>query len=382
MHPSTADRFGPAELYEIVATYAGFGNHHTGTSVDAATTAWLTDVLRGLGASVEHEPFVFDRFVCTAALRVDGEVVPVVPVFYCAVGEWRTGEVAVADVGAGGAGNARGLDPHLGHDPEAAALALAIDGPADLPVQCNRVPVMGETPGRPAVVIPGNWAERVSRGDTDLAFSAQLEPGRSANVVASLGRPDAPAVNVTTPLTGWTPAGGERGTGLAVALAMAADLAIDHHVTVSACSGHELDHLGLRHHLTRRDVVDETVVHLGASVASVEPDSAGPAGLGGRRLALTTATGETRDEIGRRVAAANWRLQDADLWPGEGGTWYEAGASVLSFLGGSTVFHTTADTAEATTPEALALAAETAIDAARLFVGSSAGRRRGRPGRN
>ena len=45
MSARTAPEFDADGLYEIVATYAGFGNHHTGTSVDAQTTAWLIDLL-------------------------------------------------------------------------------------------------------------------------------------------------------------------------------------------------------------------------------------------------------------------------------------------------------------------------------------------------
>ena len=153
---------------------------------------------------------------------------------------------------------------------------------------------------------------------------------------------------------------------------MAVDLAADHHVTLSVCSGHEIDHIGLDHYLASRDVVGWPVVHLGASVAAVEPTSTGPAGLGDQRMVLTTAEGELRAEIGRRVACS--KLAPAPKrspWPGEGGNWFEAGASVLSFLGGSSLFHTTADTAAAaTTPQAMALAAEVALDAARLFLAS------------
>lgn len=364
----TRTRFSADELYDIVATYAGFGNHHTGTPADAQTTAWLIDLLRGLGASAHEDPFEFDRFVCNVELRAAGQVVPALGVFYSAVGDWQTTDLAVVDVDVSIVGNPRGLDPYLDAAPETEALVLAINGLDDHPVQCNRVPQMRAAQGRPAVIIPGNWAERVRGADTELAFSAALEPGHSANVIASFGSSDAPTINITTPLTGWTPAAGERGTGLAVALAMAVDLAVDHHVTLSVCSGHEIDHIGLNHYLAGRDVVGWPVVHLGASVAAVEPESTGPAGLGDQRMVLTTAEGELRDEIGSRVAAANWRLRLADPWPGEGGNWFEAGASVLSFLGGSSLFHTTADTAAATTPQAMALAAEVAIDAARLFL--------------
>ncbi len=358
-------RFSADELYDVVAAYSGFGNHHTGTAVDRRTTAWLSDLLVGLGAGVHEERFAFDRYICHAELRAGGQVVPSLPIFYSAVGEWQTQDCVVVDVDEAVVGNPLALDTYLNTNGEAAALILAIGGPDDLPVQCNRVPVV--TGDRPAVVIPRNWAARVGLS-AELTFSGTLEPGHSANVVAMFGPAGAPAVNITTPLTGWTPAAGERGTGLAVALAMAADLSTDHRVTFSACSGHEIDHIGLRHHLASRTVTDEPVIHLGASVGSIDQGSNGPAELGDRRVALTTVTGELRDEIGRLVPAANWRLIDVSPWPGEGGTWFAAGASVLSFLGGSSLFHTEADTLDATTPEAMALAAEVAIDAARLFL--------------
>ncbi|MEM9653483.1 MAG: hypothetical protein AAGA65_15410, partial [Actinomycetota bacterium] len=358
MNTRTAPSFDPDGLYEIVATYVGFGNHHTGTRADAETTAWLVDLLGRMGASVAEDRYEFDRFVCAAELVAGGQVVPSVPVFYSAAGEWRTRDISVVDVDRTVAGNPRGIDPHLGSAANAEALVLALDGPDDLTVQCNRVPAMPASGGRPAVIVPGNWAQRVRGADAELVFAAHVETGASANVIASLGAPDAPAINITTPLTGWTPAGGERGTGLAVALAMAADLSTDHRVTLSVCSGHEIDHIGLKHYLAHLDAVGETVVHLGASVAATEPDSTGPARLGDQRMVLTTATGELRTEIGRRVPAANWQLRSADPWPGEGGTWFEAGASVLSFLGGASLFHTTADTETATSPEAMALAAE------------------------
>ena len=95
-------RFSADELYEIVATYAGFGNHHTGTPVDAQTTAWLKDVLLSLGASVHEDWFEFDRFVCTAELRVGDQVVPALPVFYSAHGDWRTKDLSVVEANVAG----------------------------------------------------------------------------------------------------------------------------------------------------------------------------------------------------------------------------------------------------------------------------------------
>lgn len=358
----------PADLYAVVERYASFGNHHTGTDADQATTQWLVQVLEGMGATVALDPYSFERFVCQTELASAGQTVPHVPLFYSDSTQIDTTQVDSCRAGADVVGNARGLDRALPTDDGSGTpLAIAIDGPDDLAVQCNRVP--GEMLGRPAVIIPGNWHDRVST-DAHLRFDAHVEPGQSANVIATLGDPSAPEVMITTPLTGWTPAAGERGTGLAAALALATELAADYRVIFSACSGHELDHIGLRHFLSTRDLHGKRAIHLGASVAATEPVAGGEPELGDRRMVLTTARGETRTAIAARVPHGNWTMPDLDPpWPGEGGTWQEAGAQVLSFLGGATLFHTVDDVAsKATTPHALHVATTVVIDAARLFL--------------
>jgi len=359
--------FDSAGLYAIVKDYAAFGNHQTGTKADRATTDWLVGLLQKMGGTVERDPYSFDRFVPEASLTVRGQAVPSLPLFYSGTGEFDTSDLETVQVDYGMVGNAQTLDSALPSGQNKTPLVIAIDGPDDLPVQCNRVPT--GLLGRPAVVIPGNWLSRVQAG-AHLRFSAHMEPGESANVIATFGDPSHPEVMITTPLTGWTPAAGERGTGLAVALAMTAALATENRVIFSACSGHEIDHIGLRHYLSTRDLDGRLAIHLGASVGATERTIDGPPVLGDRRMTLTTATGETRTAIASRVPDANWTMPDLHPpWPGEGGTWQEAGAQVLSFLGGASLFHTTDDVPDkATTPEALALAAETAIDAAQVFL--------------
>jgi hypothetical protein len=359
--------FDQAGLYSIVEQYAAFGNHHTGTEADRATTDWLVDLLQNMGGTVQRDAYSFDRFVPEATLTVDGQAVPCLPLFYSATGEFETSDLETVQVDYGVVGNARNFDSALPPGPSATPLVIAIDGPDDLPVQCNRVPE--GLLGRPAVVIPGNWHDRVHAG-AHLRFSARMERGESANVIATFGDPSHLEVMITTPLTGWTPAAGERATGLAVALAMTAALATGNRVIFSACSGHEIDHVGLRHYLSTRDLDGRMAIHLGASVAATEATADGPPVLGDRRMTLTTATGDTRTAIAERVTDGNWMMPDLDPpWPGEGGTWQEAGAQVLSFLGMASLFHTTDDVPDkATTPEALKLAADTAIDTTQIFL--------------
>lgn len=354
-------------LYAIVETYASFGNHHTGTDADRATTAWLSELLTGLGAQVEHDPYRFDRFIGEASLAISDADVPCLPLFYSALGEVDTATFEITRVEHGAVGNAHKFDGLLPVTTDQTPLVIAIDGPDDLAVQANRVP--SRLLGRPAVVIPGNWHDRVQQG-AHLRFSAHSEPGESANVVATLGDPNAPEIMITTPLTGWTPAAGERGTGLAAALALAVNLAADHRVIFSACSGHEIDHLGLRHYLAARDLTGARAIHLGASIAATEPVAGGEPVLGDRRMTLTTATGATRSAIAELVPTGNWTMPDLDPpWPGEGGTWLEAGAQVLSFLGAASLFHTTDDLpGKATTPQALHTASTVVTEATRIFL--------------
>ena len=361
------------ELFRIVETYAAFGDHHTGTDADWATVEWLCQRLSSMGAStVEQETFDFDRFaVSVAELRsAGGSLIPSVPVFYSFTGAVDTMSVAPVLVDERVEGPAAGLDRWLdGVEAPAAVVALARNG--SHPIQCNRVPTL-RPDGPAAVIVAAGRLAEVDDG-VSLRFEAELEPGRAANVVASLGPanggPRRP-VTITTPLSGWTPAAGERGTGLAVALALAADLAADRPVTFVACSGHELDHIGLQHHLDRSGRVDgRAVVHVGASVGAVEWVD-GAAELGRERLVLTTATDRgLLDRLRRSVAEANWTLVEREHWLGEGANWRRAGGDVLSFVGSSSLFHTAGDVAAvATTPGAMATACRVAIGSTRLFL--------------
>src|SRR4051794_12160688 len=49
-------------LYADVKTYAGLGEHRTGTAGDAATTAWLERALRSSGYAVQRQAFDYPVF--------------------------------------------------------------------------------------------------------------------------------------------------------------------------------------------------------------------------------------------------------------------------------------------------------------------------------
>ena len=365
-------RIGGASLYDVVETYAAFGPHLTGSDADRATTDWLADRLGQLGAEVELPQFEFEQYMCTAHLRSGGDVVPSLPLFYSGYGRWETSNIQVVELDkASVAGQAASLMPLVKGPAGNRALALALNGPDDLPVQCNRVPAVYGVPtgpGQPAVIIPRNWADRVRDG-AELSFDASLETSSSRNIVATLGSPEARRVTVTTPLTGWTACAGERGTGLAAALALALDLCADHYVVLMFGSGHELDHLGARNYLSLNNVANQPVIHVGASVGAVEWADDGTAALGSSRYVMSTASEAVYEGIVEQAAVGRFAPSAPDEWPGEGGTWKEAGATVLSFLGGFDHFHLETDQpAVATTPQAMELATEAIITASRHFL--------------
>lgn len=372
--------FDAAGLYSIVERYSGFGNHHTGTDADRATSDWILAELRSIGATATTDPWSFDQWMGTAELLIGDYALHSLPVFYSGLDapDFDGTDLHIHPAPFGIVGSAPGVTAELARATTSAdannAVVLAIESFDGLPVQCNRVSADGI--GIPAVIVASRaaaeLASAVEAGTARLRFSQRTVPSTSANIVATLGDPDAPTVTITTPLTGWTTAAGERGTGLAVALAMASDLAADHRVTFVGCSGHELDHLGLRHHidaLNKAGALPHRVVHLGASVAAVEW-SADVANLAPNRAMFAMADEPVRTQLAEQAVAANWTLTDpGPHWPGEGGTWQEAGSTVLSFVGWFDHFHTTNDTTErATTPAALAQACATAIACTRLFL--------------
>ncbi len=239
----------------MVEEYESFGDHRTGTSADDRTRAWFSDALRARGAVVQSHAYDFDRYDARSRVDIDGREVGSLPLAYSGLGALDVDAPFVAEVDPG-----RALGTHLDEvlgaarasGARAAVLATRhVDGHL---VAMNRPASPGAGP--PAVLVAGAETGSLLAGAVRLGLDARLVPGRSATVVARWGDDDAPVV-VTTPLTGWFACAGERGTGIALALELAATLAPDLPVLVVGTTGHELEHLGARsflagHRLTPR----------------------------------------------------------------------------------------------------------------------------------
>lgn len=354
----------PQELFEVTAHYHDFGEHRTGTAADLATTDWFYGRLADLGASVSRRQVEFERYVVeTSLVDAVGETIPSDAVYYEFAGRYEGTDIDVATAPVRGTGNAASFDGLL-HDRDKPLAIVIEDGPPGHVVMPNR-PV-GDCERPPAVIVASDAADQLA-GAT-LTVEARLVPGVCEASSAVLG--EGPPVTLTTPLSGWFGCASERGSGLAVTLDTAARLAATNTVTVVACSGHELDHLGL-HAWLEDAVAHDTVpagpvIHLGASVGAAHE------GELESRVVLHDRSAPTDwvAALTAAVAPANYQLVAiADPWPGEGRNWRPHTPDVLSFTGAGRWFHTTGDTPQsATTPAALGLARDAIWKATTAFL--------------
>jgi hypothetical protein len=159
-----------------------------------------------------------------------------------------------------------------------AAGAVILDGRGEGTIHAPNVPRMGGPFAVPVLYAAKDQGETLSsaaqRGDqVELFIDGEFEPrAKARNVVASLDRGPKRIV-VSTPYSGWFRCGGERGSGLAVFVALAhwaAKRETECSYTFVANSAHELGYAGMTAFLENHAPDPKTVVcwlHLGANVA-------------------------------------------------------------------------------------------------------------------
>lgn len=365
--------------------YCALGIHRVGTAVDRATNDWFAARLGELGAVVERRRFGFDRYVASTTVTIDGVEVPSEPLYYEAVGTATSIAPRVAVLPAlFGHGSSPELDDEIAaaRANGASVLVVATDNPLGELQMPNRAPRVAS--GFPVVLVAGRHASALRAGAVDVDFVADVAAATSDNIVATFGPPSSDAIVLATPLSGWFTCAAERGTGIAVLLALAARLAPRHPVVAIGAPAHELlPHVGLASLLQHFDLDPRLVVHLGANVAMCAPaDGGGPPVLapdwsdpraamhGGR--AVFARMDEQRFAV---VAAALGVLGlapvlDPPRWFGEGEMWAEATSGpLLSFVGTGPRFHTPADVVDITTDDAaLALVTRAIGDAVEALL--------------
>jgi hypothetical protein len=358
-------------LFRAVQEYSAMGNHRVGTAVDAATNRWFAGQLRTMGGAIELQRFAFQRFDGTASVTIDDQPIPSMPLYYEAVGEFQSDNPCIAALKATtGDRPSQALQNAIAQAKAAGNTILVIatqgaDGELSTP---NVYPVLGS--GVPTILVPGRFADALAKGKVKARFSGRIVPGESNNVVARFGDQAKAPLVIATPLSGWFTCAAERGTGIAVALALANRFGRERPVLVIGSPGHEiLHHIGLEEYLKANNVAARLVLHLGANVAlgvrdansgevSLAPGINNPKAIPEAGRAVFVRMDETRFRtIEPELAKADLlSVLNPPAWNGEGALWAKASpGDLISFTGIHPLFHTSGDIPEATTsPEALA----------------------------
>jgi len=202
----------------------------------------------------------------------------------------------------------------------------------------------------------------------------KVEPSASATVIGHLDQGDAASpVVVATPLSGWFRCAGERGTGIAIALQLAQELAAHWPVMVVGTTGHELQYLGLRRFLTAHALHPAAVIFLGASLATATLGLEIGSTFAAFHQGLTTAGEGLAQRLEGVLAPVRFPVRSNPAqWLGEGEAWVRLGTPLLSLTSRFPLFHTAQDLPEhSTSPEQLAVTHTAVQRAAQLFLEES-----------
>jgi hypothetical protein len=367
-----------ARLYEMVVEYAAIGAHHrTGTAEDARTLDWFENRLCTLGAKTERQPWSFDRYDAEWSVTVDGADVAALPLFYEGTGEIESTTPLIAAVTAVPLGTFPEwativADARIAGAPLAVVSTKSPSGGLVVP---NRSPVQPGS-GLPTLLVTGSLAERLPKAAVHARVAARIVAGQTSNVIGRVGRgPDHDRILLTTALSGWFRCAGERGTGIAVMLAVAERLAAEGvPILVTGNSGHELMYLGAHRFADTKPAV-RAIFHFGMGVAAGE--------RAGGDLRLTDGLKIRASVSGASAALAGVfaplerplivipeaERARPESWFGESRVWCTLDQPLISMAGRFPLFHTPEDVPEnATTPALLERVYDTAVEAARLIA--------------
>jgi hypothetical protein len=367
-----------SRLYEIVREYAAIGGHHrTGTAEDARTLDWFDSRVRALGATTERQQWSFDRYDAAWSVTVDGIDVAALPLFYEGTGTIDSAAPLVAAVSA----------VPFGTFPEWATIeAAARAGGASVAVLATRSPTGGlvalnRSPAQPrselpALLVAGALSERLQKTSVRVRLAARIVDGRTSNIIGRIGPgPDRDRVLLTTALSGWFRCAGERGTGIAVMLAVAKQLAAEGvSILINGNSGHELIDLGA-HHFVQTKPPARAIFHFGMGVAAGDCNGEDlrladgltiRASVPGASTALAAAFAPLQRTF---VAIRDEERTRPESWFGESRVWCTLDRPLISVAGGFPLFHTPEDVPErVTTPALLERVYHAVVAAARIVV--------------
>ncbi len=387
------DPFRGDRLFADLVHYFELGEHRTATAVDLATGEWLHQRLEVAGLETQyHEWSLLQFFLDESTLQVGDEPVdcfpywlprptgsePVrgAPVAVEADSDPALARDRIAVVDMRVARSSDGMNLAISRLAESGARAVVFisRGRAGAPVAMNaRPPYAYEVAPIPAVIVGSDaepTLERALRDATEMSVSirgAYRTNAKARNVIGRLRRGDRWIV-VSTPSSGWFGCAGERGSGLAIWLALAEWAARSDSMLswlFVANSGHEIDYVGAEKSLESGIIPGPEKtrcwLHLGAGIGVVDWMRIDP---GWRRdpsvPRVNVMTMPAWEEIMKRAFAPVTGLRiSTETRAGELGNVYRRGYRAFGLIGGGANpwGHTPGDTPAAAEPATLELIA-------------------------
>ena len=366
-------------LYALVEGYCKWPHHRSATPEGRNTISFLDTELKRLGAPTKRIPYEFDRYEFYVEVRAKGRLLESLPLFYEAFNQVSSTTPIIRPVTLENNIDRKDIAGSISSPPNAKfpIVLLATFGKFGTEPAKGMLLGVDADPARkgsgiPTVMISGEHLETLKAGGVTVEFRAKRLTDRDETIIAELGAGGLQPLVITTPISAWFTAAGERGTGIAIALELAAHFAREMPVIFIGTTGNELEFNGLKNLIKWGYKVEPYgVVHIGAAAA------AGMKKPGERNLSLAS----TRVAMSSKPAGPNTGM-GAALKPGgfvgterfsnEGAIWRQflgKDVPLLSFDGTFPLMRTPDDTPElVTSPALIDTAYKSMLDATRALL--------------
>lgn len=368
-----------SNLLDMVHRYANFGHQVTGGTADRATAAWLCDELEKMDVKPYQDRFQVKQLTAPSTELVVGSHA------FAAFPQWRfptpvSGLHLNGRLLASSEPDLRGCialttDPV----PTSASWTKANDAPVLDAAQrgalalliaptstngglfaYNRDAADPDFPIPVIIVRPGDLAALRARlgAEADLVTTSPSSLRETSNVIGILPSRagDTRHLVISTPRSGWFRCGAERGSGIALWLALASFAArrLTCAATFVASTGHEIGHFGMKRFMASNapDQNEVTLwIHLGASIAARRSGYTVPV-ESAQQVFLPQGKGDAFAEAFAKIGYSVTISGEAA--PGETGEIAGKGyRPLIGFAGHHPTFHTPEDDGSAVDPEIL-----------------------------
>ncbi|MDD4971326.1 MAG: hypothetical protein PHT07_17995 [Paludibacter sp.] len=291
-----ANYFDGNKLFSIVKKYVSLGEHRTGTPTDLATSDWIGSELKSVGYAVKYLEFPIKQFFPEKVfLAQEKDTIQAFPLWWVNEKIKRVVSGTLVDVD-----KVKSLsvnDIALIHfplkqvnvNPKIYIDSLIKAGVVGIVIitdnQSGEIEAYNTNKDQqpwkvPIILIAPNDSARalafVKRNKRiTLAINGTFKDVIGRNVYGTIGHGEKYIV-VSTPISGWFTCGGERGSGIAIWLALAKWAAVqktDYTFVFTANSGHEHAFKGAHEYLERDAppvLKTKLWIHFGAGAATLE----------------------------------------------------------------------------------------------------------------